>query len=76
MTIIRPHHPLESRRVEVVFGGPTKITVRLDDGTTMRLPRAWTDADGRMTEASTERIFSVDALRELIHLVEAMARRA
>jgi hypothetical protein len=58
-----------------MFGGPTKIVVLLDDGTTMRLPRAWTDADGSASRDSTESIFSVEAIRELVVLVEAIGRR-
>jgi hypothetical protein len=58
-----------------MFGGPTRIVVLLDDGTTMRLPRAWTDADGTASRDPTESVFSVDALRELVDLVEAIGRR-
>jgi hypothetical protein len=74
--VTRRHHPLEGQLVEVVTGGPTQIVVRLEDGTTMRLPRAWTDADGASPCAHSERVFSVDAMIELIGLVDALGRRA
>ena len=72
----RRHHPLAGRLFEVVTGGPTQIVVRLDDGTSMRVPRAWTDADGTASCLGTERVFSVDAIRELIELVAVIGRRA
>jgi len=74
--VARRHHPLEGQVVEVVTGGPTQIVVRLRDGTSMRLPRAWTDADGARPPSGTERVFSIDAMRELIERVDALGRRA
>jgi hypothetical protein len=42
----------------------------------MRLPRAWTDADGAAAEASeADAVFSVDAIRALLEIVEALLRR-
>jgi hypothetical protein len=42
----------------------------------MRLARAWTDADGAATEASeADAVFSVDAIRALLEIVEALLRR-
>jgi hypothetical protein len=42
----------------------------------MRLPRAWTDADGVATEArEADAVFSVDAIRALLVIVEALLRR-
>lgn len=76
VTITHRHHPLSGQRLEVAFGGPTKIVVHVGDGTTMRLPRAWTDADGCMAPESVDSIFSVDSVRELVHLVDAIKRRA
>jgi hypothetical protein len=61
--------------MEVVLGGPRIIVVRLRDGTSMRVPRAWTDADGRSAEGP-ESIFTVEALHELAMLLDAFARRA
>ena len=74
--VTRRHHPLEGLLFDVMTGGPTQIVVRLGDGTAMRLPRAWTDADGLPPSSGADRIFSVDALRELIERVDALVRRA
>lgn len=74
VTLTRRHHPLEGRRFEVVSGGPTQIVMRLSDGSSMRVPRSWTDADGPPPGAS-ERVFTIDSLRELVALVEALQRR-
>jgi hypothetical protein len=42
----------------------------------MRLPRAWTDADGAPAGMSTAgAVFSVDAIRALLEIVEALLRR-
>jgi len=42
----------------------------------MRLPRAWTDADGAPSAASEpDAVFSVDAIRALLEIVEALHRR-
>jgi hypothetical protein len=76
VTVIRRHHPLEGESLEVLKGGQHLI-VRLGDGSTMRMPRSWTDADGptvsRASKPST--LFTIDSLRELIALLEALRRR-
>ena len=42
----------------------------------MRLPRAWTDADGAPSGMSEpDAVFSVDAIRALLEIVEALHRR-
>jgi hypothetical protein len=42
----------------------------------MRLPRAWTDADGAAAAGSEpDAVFSVDAIRALLEIVEALHRR-
>jgi hypothetical protein len=50
--------------------------VRVADGTTMRIPRAWTDADGAPPNETSETVFSIEALRDLLRLVEAIGTRA
>ena len=75
MKLIRKHHPLEGQLLEVIKGGPVQLVVRLSDGTAMRLPRSWTDIDG-VTVLAAESVFTVDSLRELLELVEALRRRA
>jgi hypothetical protein len=52
-----------------VLNGPTELVVRLGDGTTLRVPRAWTDADGPLPEPACESVFTVEALRELLDQV-------
>ena len=53
------------------------MVVRAPDGFSMRLPRAWTDADGAAAEASAPAaVFSVDAIRALLEIVEALHRRS
>lgn len=66
VTLTRRHHPLEGHVLEVMMRGRTQIVVRLRDGTVMRLPRAWTDADGIAPAPVCERVFTVEALRELL----------
>jgi hypothetical protein len=54
--ITRRHHPLEGQTLEVLRGGQIHIVVRPPDGTPMRVPRAWTDADGAPPQNSVERV--------------------
>jgi hypothetical protein len=76
VAITRRHHPAEGKTFVVVRGGPNQLVIRLDDDSTMRIPRSWTDADGpcERTDAP-ERVFTIDALRELGALVVSLARR-
>jgi hypothetical protein len=73
--LTRRHHPLEGQRLEVVRLGPVQVIVRLSDGTAMRLPRSWTDIDGDAA-LTAEHICSVDSLREVLELLEALRRKA
>jgi hypothetical protein len=67
---------LLGQRLEVVSGGTSAIVVRIADGTTMRIPRAWTDADGAPQHEPAETVFSIEVLRDLLRLVDAMGARA
>ena len=58
------------------MAGPEKVVARVGDGTTMRVPRAWTDIDGVPSSGSADRVFSVDAMLALIDLVEVLGRRS
>ena len=60
----------------MVIEGRTQVVVRLDDGTAMRIPRAWTDADAMPGEPAGESVFTVDALRELLNRVAALRHGA
>jgi len=64
--LTRRHHPLEGQVLDVVTSGRTQVVVRVSDGTVMRLPRAWTDADGPPPAPTGEHVFTVDALRALL----------
>ena len=76
VAITRRHHPAEGKTFVVVRGGPNQLVIRLDDESTMRIPRSWTDADGPCERTDTsERVFTIDALRELGALVASLARR-
>jgi hypothetical protein len=58
-----------------VSRGRTQIVVRLCDGTSMRLPRRWTDLDGDPPQHTADCIFTADALRALLDLVDALRGR-
>ena len=76
--MVRRHHPLVGRSLPVVQEGRQQLVVRLPDGTTMRLPRAWTDADGEPPAAGSgrETVCSLGGLVELTDLIEALGTRA
>jgi hypothetical protein len=60
----------------VVRGGPRELVIRAVGGVVMRLPRAWTDADGPTNGgADADAVFTVEAIRALIELVEALRGR-
>ena len=75
---MRRHHPLRGRELEVLIQqGKTLLVVRLPDGSAMRMPRAWTDADGGSVpdELLGTCVYTPESLRELIRLVEALRAR-
>jgi hypothetical protein len=67
---------LFGQRLEVVSGGTSAIVVRVGDGTAMRLPRGWTDAEGTPPNVPSETVFSIEALRDLLRLIDAIGPRA
>jgi hypothetical protein len=76
VTITRRHHPLQGQTFDVLHTGPQHLVVRAVGGLAMKLPRAWTDADGTPAERSEpDAVFSVDAIRALLEIVEALHRR-
>jgi hypothetical protein len=76
VTITRRHHPLQGLALEVLHTGPRELVVRAPDGFSMKLPRTWTDADGVAAETSeADAVFSVDAIRALLEMIEALQRR-
>ena len=74
VTVTRRHHPLEGKQLQVLCAGRSQLTVRLRDSSTMRIERAWTDADGpgvcRAGSMATQ--LTVDTLRDLLALVNAL----
>jgi hypothetical protein len=74
VTVTRRHHPAEGKTFEVVRGGGRQLVIRLDDDSTMRIPRSWTDADGTGVVGATERVFTADAIRALGVLVALLRR--
>jgi len=66
--ITRRHHPLEGFELDVVRGGESHLVVRHPDSLTLRIPRAWTDADGESLAPGTapDTQLTVDALGELV----------
>jgi len=54
VTVTRRHHPLQGQSLAVVSRGRTQIVVRLGDGTSMRMPRGWTDVDGDPPQPATD----------------------
>ncbi len=77
VSVIRRHHPLCGQQFEVLQGGRNQITIRLNDGTSMRIPRRWTDADGSSAAGDdrAESTLTVDSMRRLFELVDAFCRR-
>lgn len=73
--VTRHHHPLEGLLLEVIKGGPVQVVVRLPNGSPMRVPRSWTDADGAPSTPPADRFFTVDSLLELVELVGLLGRR-
>jgi hypothetical protein len=78
VTITRRHHPLAGKDLEVLCGGNSYLVVRLADKSSMRLPRAWTDADGPLAEHGhmPATRLTVTSLRELMILVTALKERS
>jgi hypothetical protein len=75
--ITRPHHPLVDQELEVLKADAHRIVVRHFDGGAMKIPRAWTNADGEQAVArvSQPQVFTVEALRELLDLIDALRQR-
>ena len=57
--------------------GQVHLVVRIGDGSNLRIPRAWTDADGAPAPADPERnaVFTLEAIRALIKVVDVLRSR-
>jgi hypothetical protein len=75
--VTRRHHPLFGRELEVIRANKVMLTIRLHDGSTMKVLRAWTNAGRatRVVEPPRCSVLSNEGVRGLIDLVSAMRRR-
>ena len=56
-------------------GGRRELVVRTETGAIMRIPRAWTDADGTLPNPKqTASVFTVELIRQLSELLRALRR--
>ena len=74
MAITRRYHPLAGEQFDVLMDGNERIVIRLKDGTSMRIPREWTSAEGGTDEVENRRdcVFSVESLREVIRVLDGL----
>ena len=76
--VTRRHHPLLGRELEVIQANKVMLIIRLVDGSTMKMPRAWTNAGGATGVAEPPHcsvVLTIEGVRELIDLVSALRRR-
>ena len=76
MRITRHAHPLQGRELDVLQDGNIYIVIQLEDGTSMRIPRTWTDADGSVGHTRELTVFTMESLEQVVSLVEAFLHRA
>jgi len=77
LTIIRRHHPLETKDLELLSSGKTWVVLRLADGSALKILRRWTNADGAVcVELAGDSQLSLGGLRELLGLVARLRARA
>jgi len=75
-TIIRRHHPLINQQLALLSVGRKTVTVRLPDGSSMKILRPWTDVDGiACTDLNGDSEISVQGLKELLSLFLALRER-
>ena len=76
LTIIRRHHPLEGQKVDVLRVDKTWVVVRLPDGSSAKVPRRWTNADGdSCPDLVGHAQLCLAGLRELLSLCKALRAR-
>ena len=72
----RRHHPLEGQVLEILKGGQRDLLVQLRDGSAIRLPRSWTDANGApVPQPLPATLVTVSSVRELVTLLAALRQR-
>jgi len=76
-TIIRRHHPLIDQQLALLSVARKTVTVRLPDGSSMKILRRWTDVDGiACTDLNGDSEISVQGLKELLSLFMALRKRS
>jgi hypothetical protein len=75
--VTRRHHPLLDQEFDVLKADKHTLTIRLADGSALKMPRAWTDAADASSgvHAATPSVFSVISLRDLVTLVDTLRNR-
>jgi hypothetical protein len=80
VTVVRAGHPLCGQQLRVDHGGGRRhdgnVQVVLPDGSPSLIPLRWTDAVDRVgtgADAAVPGRFSLEGLRRLVRLVDAMA---
>jgi len=75
-TIIRRHHPLINQQLALLSVARKTVTVRLPDGSSMKILRPWTNVDGiACTDLNGDSEISVHGLKELLSLFMALRER-
>jgi hypothetical protein len=75
-TITRRHHPLINQQLALLSVGRKTVTVRLPDGSSMKILRPWTDVDGiACTDLNGDSEISLQGLKELLSLFMALRER-
>jgi hypothetical protein len=76
-TIIRRHHPLINQQLALLTVARKTVTVRLPDGSSMKILRPWTDVDSiACTDLNGDSEISVHGLKELLSLFMALRERS
>ena len=75
--VTRPHHPLRGQEFEILRNGKKFVEILRSEGTSMRMPRSWTDVDGNDScrALDGDAIFTTQSLRDLKDLLEALSGR-
>jgi hypothetical protein len=75
--VTRRHHPLYGQELEVIRANKVVLTIRLPDSSTMKMPRAWTNAAGEtgVVQQSASSVFTAEGVRDLIMIVGALSQR-
>jgi len=76
-TIIRRHHPLSNQELALLSVARKTVTVRLPDGSSMKILRPWTNVDDiACTDLNGDSEITVHGLKELLSLFMALRERS